>query len=251
MLQEKTASPPFAFWLALAAGVAFAIGLASVFIGGPPPEDKSAAPAEAQAPLTAVPENQVSLLILGVDDLTAAQPQLEAVWVATYKPPGRDLFLFGLPTDYHAPGQEGDLRSLFQWVPEDSLPPAFHESLREALPLDYQVVIVLDRVAFAGLVDFLGGVAYQGAELDGQETVAALDLMVHGPEAALQAQQELIQALLTKAAGLDPTPELTPLTRYLPDHAYLSAPSAQVVALVTPLLPLDPARVHVTALGGE
>ncbi len=235
----------------MVAGVAFAIGLASVLIGRAQRGRQPAAPSDLQAPLTAVSENQVSLLILGVDRLLAPQPQLEAVWVATYRPPGRDLFLFGLPTNYYRPGQEGDLQTLFRWTPGGDLPTAFQESLRGALPLDYQVVIVLDQVAFAGLVDFLGGVTYQGAELDGQETVAALDLMVHGPEAALRAQQQLLEALAFQAAGMSTTPEITPLLAYLPEHAYLSVPPEEALAMLAPLFPLDPDRVHVARIGEE
>ncbi|OGO12700.1 MAG: hypothetical protein A2Z66_00940 [Chloroflexi bacterium RBG_13_66_10] len=50
--------------------------------------------------------------------------------------------------------------------------------------------------------------------------------------------------MATRAGTLGDSPDITPLTALIPDHAHLSSPLNQVIALAAPLLPLQASAVH-------
>ena len=74
----------------------FAAGLLTVVLGG-----------ESSPETTRTPEAEPgeSVLIIGVDDLTAPTPGLVAVWQATYSHANRDVILLGRSADSLARGK--------------------------------------------------------------------------------------------------------------------------------------------------
>jgi hypothetical protein len=50
--------------------------------------------------------------------------------------------------------------------------------------------------------------------------------------------------MAARAEALGDSPDISPLTLLIPDHARLSLSLSEVVALTAPLLPLDDASVH-------
>jgi hypothetical protein len=57
--------------------------------------------------------------------------------------------------------------------------------------------------------------------------------------------------MVERAQQLGDSPDITPLTALVPDHAYVSLPVTQAIALVAPLLPLESTRVHFDVYGAS
>lgn len=232
------------FALLLLVLACFGLGLASALRGASPGEAVPTAPPTA----VAAPDvaGQTTVLILGVDDLRSPAPILRAVWLVSFRPPGRDLFLLGLPTDASVPVGSGfPLGALFAWDPEHGLDAAFLAGLQRLAPLQPSLILCMDRTAFAALIDYLEGLDLSGVRLSGAEAVAVLDLLAGDPAAALSAQARLLEALAARAPQAGSTPDLTPLIELIPEHAYLSTSLAEAAGHLAPLLPIEPAAVHI------
>jgi len=114
------------------------------------------------------------------------------------------------------------------------------------VPLEPDVTVVLDETAFAALVDFVGGVDLNGTVFSGDQVLGFLSLVEDQPDALLAAQSRLMEALVQRSQALGPSPDTSPLHRLVPEHAHPSFPVNQLLAMLTPLLPVDPAEVHVS-----
>jgi len=222
----------------------FVLGLASTILGsradspraGATPTERSAQPSSVAAP-------QVSVLILGVDSLDDETPGVLAAWLASFRPPGREVFLFGFPIDHRI----DDELTLAQAVAASG---GDFGSLRTALggltPLPIDAVVVLDTAGFATLIDFVGGLPTGETIVDGESALSVLDLLRDDPAASVLAQSRLVQALTAQAATVRSGTDLQPLIDLIPEHAYLSLSPEQVVAMVAPYLPLEVERVHIS-----
>jgi hypothetical protein len=246
---EKRPSPILLLIVIMAC---FAAGILSVWLRHPPqPSSTTETASSTRASSQALEQSeQTSILILGVDDLLAPNPALRAVWYVSYRLPGRDIFVLGLPIDCPVSSPtDAELRTLFAWSPQSGIARSFLEGLSSQLPPSPDVTLVLDEQAFAGLVDFLGGVTLEGAHLDGSQVVSVLALLSDQPDAFLNMQQKIINALVAEAPALGTSPDLTTLIQYVPQHAYSSLAPLSVVALVSPLFPISATSVHIALLG--
>jgi hypothetical protein len=189
--------------------------------------------------------DQRIILVIGVDALKAPS-QLRAVWYITYRTPGNNLFLLGLPVDLTPePESSLDLRATFQWTADAGLNPGFLAGLHHVIPFDLDAVIILDDQGFASLIDYLGGLELEGSVLNGKDISALQALLAADPAASLSTQAEILKALAARSAVVGSTPDLTPLISLLPDHAWSSRSVSELVALAAPLLPLDPNLIHI------
>jgi hypothetical protein len=232
--------------------ICFVAGLASVLLK---PGDDSSPMASLQPQSnseTAFPfgdattSPQTTILILGVDDLQAETPRLEAIWFVTFRLPGRDLFLLGIPI--HIPvGVQPELRlkDLFRWSTDQGPDALFMQALHDEVPLTIDVILVVDEIAFASFIDYMGGVTLESGTLDGHQVIGVLDLVKDQPTAALEVQERVVRALSEKAPNLGSTPDLTPLMTLIPENAFSSIPSLHLVSLINPLLPIQPNTVHI------
>jgi hypothetical protein len=187
---------------------------------------------------------QQTLLILGVDDLQSEQPALMAIWFATFRLPGKGIFLVGLPTNSPSLGTlSPTLHDLFLWSADQGVDPTFLEALTQYVAPPPDAILVLDEVAFATLVDYVGGVTLEGSQLDGIQVVGVLRLLADQPQASLATQRGVLLALSSKAHLLGSSPDATSLIDLIPSHAYCSMPPQQVVSMLLPLLPLEPTSV--------
>lgn len=230
--------------IAVAAGF-FLLGIASTILRptARPPAESTSSPTEETGSTPAAETAQRSVLILGVDSLEAEPPELRAVWLASLRPPGRELFLLGLPID--RPSAEGlPLQDVFGY--DDGPSSDFLEAFSTLTPLPIEAVVVLDTAGFSALIDFLGGIPTAGSVVDGRTALSVLDLLRADPAASLRAQYRLLQALSLQVGRIQPGTDLQPLVDLLPSHAYLSLPVQQVIAQVAPILPLEPKQIHVS-----
>jgi hypothetical protein len=219
--------------------VGFVLGLLSTALGGIQTSGSG-------TPTPPAGIGQTTLLILGVDRFDQP-PALRAIWFITFRPPGRSVFLYGLSTDAPIPGQEPvTLGALFSWSPDGGLDPLFLSQLAAAVPLEPDVTVLMDETAFASLVDFAGGVDLNGTVFTGAEVLGFLSLVQDQPDAMLAAQSRLIEALVQRLPALGAAPDPTSLQGLVPEHAHVSLPVSQLLAMLSPLLPVDPGEVHVS-----
>jgi hypothetical protein len=223
----------------------FALGLVSALLGRTPEEEPAPTP-------LATPdedESQVDVLILGFDR-AGGEPALRAIWIASFEPPGRELFLTGIPSDAPSPALDSRAISTAFAIGAGGAPSAeFLDALVSIAALTPDLVIALDDRGFQEIVDYLGGVDLNNAALDGAQILAVLDLLADDPAASTATQRSVLQAMVRSAEPLGDSPDITPLAALVPDHAYLSLPMTQAIALAAPLLPLDPEAVHFDVFG--
>lgn len=191
-------------------------------------------------------EGQTTVLILGVDRFDQP-PVLRAIWYATFRPPGRSVFLYGLSPDAPLPGQAPiSLGTLFHWSAEGGVDTLFLSQLSSVIPLAPDVTVLMDETAFAALVDYVGGAELNGTTFSGNEVLGFLSLVQGEADASLTSQSRLIEALVRRLPDLGSAPDTGPLEGLVPQHAHLSLPFNHLLGLVSPLLPVDPAEVHVS-----
>jgi hypothetical protein len=242
----------------LVLSICFVAGLVSVLIsqnddGLPSTPQGMEASSTTHLPGTdATSSPQTTILILGVDQLGTENPQLRAIWFATFRLPGRDVFLFGIPLDLPVAAQpELRLHDLFRWSANQGPDALFMQALYAELPLAIDVILALDEVGFAALIDYMGGVTLESGTLDGNQVIGVLELVEDQPRAALEVQGRLVRALRDKAPELGSTPDLSPLMALIPEHAFSSIPAINVVAMINPLLPIQSETVHIEIMIGE
>jgi hypothetical protein len=225
--------------LLLVVMVGFVLGLLSVLLG------QIEAGGATGTPTIPAGLGQTTILILGVDRFDQP-PALRAIWFATFRPPGRNVFLYGLPTNAPIAGEDlVTLGALFSWSAEIGVDPLFLETLARAVPLQPDVTVLMDETAFAGLIDYLGGVDLNSTTFTGNEVLGFLSLVIGEPEASLASQSRLIEAMLQRLPALGDVPDVSPLLGLVPDHAHLSLPVNQLLGMLSPLFPVDPAEIHV------
>lgn len=228
----------------------FALGLLNVFLKAPdrPGPDAS---------LPSIPEEGSdapirSILILGVDNLGNEKPKIRAIWMAAFREFEQNIYLHGIRLDMPVPSKGNiSLSELFGWRKASGIDKAFLAGLYEILPLQPDLTIIMDEVAFAQAIDYLQGVDIKGESFDGKGVLAFLSFSWEKPEVLLESQALIIQAIIPKALSQPESLELTQLVALLPDHAYLSVEVNQAIALITPLRKIDPDAIFLILLDGQ
>jgi hypothetical protein len=136
-----------------------------------------------------------------------------------------------------------NLESLFSHSSQLGPGSDFLNGIREVLPLDPTLTIVLDDIAFAEIVDYLGGIEVQGNSLDGESVLTLLSLNWDQPKLLLENQAAIVRALIPKALDQPESPELTDLFNLVPSHAFLSMDISTTVAKIYPLRETSPDSV--------
>jgi hypothetical protein len=214
----------------------FVAGLVTVLVGG------QSAGGSGGTPQT---DSTETILILGVDNLAAAQPELVAVWLATFSSEQRDVILFGQPIDGVVCGSSpATLQELFAWEPQVGPSLAFLASLGATVP---DAVVVADEAAFTTLIDELHGLNLNGTEFDGNQVVAVLRSLYQNPAGLLTSQEQFLISLSQRATEPGGQVDLTRLTQLIPEHAYTSVPPQDLITLYLRLLPLGPSSILVFA----
>ena len=211
----------------------FAAGLLTVLLGG----DQTPEPIGAFQV-----EISESVLIIGVDDLSASSPSLVAVWQATYSPANRDVILLGQSVDSLVCGnQPATLSELFSWDRSAGLAPEFLAAFEE-MPF-----VIADETAFSTLIDELEGLELNGAQLQGNQVTAVLQALYGNPRSSLTTQEQFLIALGSKAAFNAANVNLNRLLELIPAHAYSSVPPQDLLTTYLRLLPLEPGSILVWA----
>lgn len=211
----------------------FAAGLLTVLLGGEPSRDPTETPEVAPSE---------SVLIIGVDDLSAPTPRLVAVWQATYSYSNRDVILLGQSVDSLACGnQPAILTDLFSWDPSSGVAPEF------LAVFDEMPFVIADEIAFAALIDELEGLDLNGAHLQGIQVTAVLRTLYGNPRGSLITQEQFLIALSANAAANAANVDLNRLLELIPNHAFTSLPPQNLLTTYLRLQPLDPGSILVWA----
>jgi len=227
--------------------VCFTLGLVSALARHPAQDVGPSADSPTLPPTAA--SLQTNVLFLGVDSLESPAPSLLAIWLASFRLPGHDIFLLGVPIDLPSGDRGRDtIADIFRWSPEQGPDPAFLSALHLAAPLEPSAIVCLDREGFIALVDYLGGLDLNSVRVDGAQTMAVLDILDDDPGSSLATQARLLEAMSLRAPMIGSTPDLTSLLNLIPMHAYLSTSVTEAAALVAPLLPLEPDAIYLDTL---
>ncbi len=182
--------------------------------------------------------SQKNALIVGVDRLDQSEPQLLSVWLATFQFPSKEVLLQGFPTNFQSSTSSIPLSHLFGWAPDFSVNAGFIDAIQNAADVEVDVVLVLDEVGFATLIDYLEGITLTGNFMDGSTVISALRVFYEDPLISLEAQGKVLRALADRVGTLGEAPNLTPLFNLIPEHAYTSESPSVIAVSFGFLLPL-------------
>jgi hypothetical protein len=205
-----------------------AIFLTSLYIGFQAgfftaPDSQAAIASQASAPLTSAagqagiipptqpappasqPAGQRSILVIGVDNLSAEQPRLESIWLVLFVPPEPRLtYLPVFPSFSGSVREDVNLQTAFQYRSgkQPGLNVEFVQAL-QAKKLWWTGSLIVDRYAFAQVLDYLNAdstgdqtIAY----LDGENWVKKMAEAAGKPQMAVANQANLYQELCWRAA---------------------------------------------------
>ncbi|MEP7359788.1 MAG: hypothetical protein ABI847_21230, partial [Anaerolineales bacterium] len=164
-------------------------------------------------PQSAVAGEQKSILIVGVDDASAAQPVFEGCWVLSYRaglpqyyfssfPPDSSFFLVSV----------GMTQTLTQIYALDLKQELGFRLMREAIEsrfpaLKPQAEVVIDRRALADLVTQTGSLLIQGQSLSGPELLDNYSAQAAlGTAERMSFQEMAVRALFSRLAESSWTP---------------------------------------------
>ncbi|MFP3855415.1 MAG: hypothetical protein ACLFWD_14095 [Anaerolineales bacterium] len=233
--------------LIIVAGAFFLIGLYTAFLQGNPAEPNPSRPTQPRTAATIAPkQTERTLLVVGVDDLSRPDPELRAIWLLSFRPPSKDLFLLGIPLDLTIPGDPpAPIQEHFSFNQGQGPSETFLEALYRGVPLEANATITLDEAGFAQAIDYLGGVRINDATFSGQEVLGILSMTEGDASASLSLQRRLLNAMSQRAAEVGASPEITPLIELIPDHLHLSTSVNDMVAMMAPALPIQAATTHI------
>ncbi len=194
-------------------------------------------------------DERTTILVLGVDRFDRPDPELQAVWIVTIHPTETEVLFSGVPTNLALDEAEAvQLRSFFAWSPEAGVTPPFIEALERALHIQVDTIVVLDERGFAALVDYLGGLPFEGGALSGDQVLALHTVFRDDPLGLVRLQASVLENIEPQVRKLGTAPDLEPLLALIPEHAQLSEHTAQFVLSVSHLLPLEEGQVRVEVI---
>lgn len=186
------------------------------------------------------------ILILGVDDLQSHPATLVAVWLANSRISNKEVLLIGYPIDAVAPLQGQSLQQLFRYNPEQGIAPGFIEAVQNlAVVSSIDLIVMLDEVMFASLVNYVGGVQLDDGWLSGQDCVAIQRLFYDDGSHLVRTQQRILQELRLQLNGIAGSFDITSLVLLSREHAFLPVDPAQLALWAAPFLPVDPKNIRV------
>jgi hypothetical protein len=245
------------------AAVCFCVGFATVVLG----ENTDASPIPSVLQL--FPDSgfsswfnpqrnqQTTILVIGVDSMENPDPELQSIWLLMMEPPNNSVVLSGVPANLDlVTGANVTIESFFAWTPEGTVAPPFLEALERALRVEIQHVVALDRIAFAALIDYAGGLPIEadlgftvGDEvLTGEQVLALLSVFEGDPVGSTRLQASVLRGMVPQVANLGANPDLQAILALEDTHAALSTNTTQFAILLGHLLPLDPEKIEIQVI---
>ena len=150
---------------------------------------------------------QAAVLFVGVDDATAALPNLLSCWLVAYTPGVNRYYVVGIPPEaqfyLESLGGTSPLATIYSQDRQQAMNDRF---VRDAVysvfsGMTIQLVVTVDRSDMADLATKVGGLPVGGQTLAGNALLSAYDTVsFNGTTARLEFQEQAIKALF-KALG--------------------------------------------------
>jgi hypothetical protein len=216
----------------------FTVGILSVLLDQPQAIESTQ---------TVTPSPRKTALILGVNQIRSMDSKLQSIWLATHRPPDQEVFLIGVPLDFEVcTSSVSTIEQTFGWTPEGGVDPRFLDVFDGELLLKPDAIIVADEIAFAELINFLGGIEFNNEHILGNVMVAFLDVVAEDPTISISTQQKVLVAMVAEIYKLDEPFDPSPLLPLMPDHAYSSVSIQELIAtFYLPISPLEPGDIQV------
>jgi hypothetical protein len=152
----------------------------------------------ARTPTNITANDQHNLLVIGVDQLENAHPQLESVWLVMFFP-GKPDFIF-LPV-FPMPGGQGarmssDIQENFSLDSTGRPDQAFLQQLSDWIW--WNNFLVIDQKGIISLIDMIGGIPLHKGHLNGSQVIAKLASSPKESNAAFESQVALLEGICTQ-----------------------------------------------------
>jgi hypothetical protein len=176
------------------------IGSSGSFLSSP--SRLSDSPKAARVPTIVPATDQRNLLVIGVDQLSASQPELKSAWLVMYFP-GKPDFTF-LPI-YPTPDEQGvkassNLQTSFSLDTIGRPNPAFLHQLAERIW--WTNYLVIDQTAMIALINMVGGVPLNNQYLDGAQIMARMSSSSQDSNETYASQVSLLASICGEAKNL-------------------------------------------------
>ncbi len=173
-------------------------------------------------PITPYPTNrdQRSLLVVGVDQLSAPEPLLKAVWYIAYLPDKPEINVVPLYPAIYEPfrAKNNELAAAFEITRSGELSPSFFSALETIYGLTSGEPVLLDDFALISLIDLLGGVEINGHVIKGKNAVLSIPIPLVNLDDAFAGQATLLNGLCLRAPTLKRRWQPPDLRMMIPDH---------------------------------
>jgi hypothetical protein len=197
---------------------------------------------------------QKSLLIVGVDDASAAQPAFEGCWVLSFRPGIPEYYFSSFPPDstfkLASLSKVQTLAEIYRLDQQQQLGFQFmRDAIESRFPaLQPQAEVVIDRRALAALVTQAGGLSVDGRSLNGQQLLDTYaDQASQGMPERMAFQETVVRALFSRLAERHWTPEgLIPYFEQFPGSR-----AAQLDSFAAGAPPLAASGIHWTVFTPE
>jgi hypothetical protein len=195
--------------------------------------------------------NRKTLLVLGVDQLDAPDPKLVSIWFVIGRFSEKEIVFFGVPVNHPVEGIPNlSLRDIFTWAPDIGVSEEFIIALKSAVPsFQHDYYAVMDEICFAALIDFFGGVPVGDITLRGDQAIASQRLIWDQPEALLEFQAELLDALRFPVVMININEKtITTLFDLEASHCFVSDDSRKLSLIAVQNMPTTPDQIRIEVM---
>ena len=190
------------------------------------------------SPATLLPNGQISLLVVTVDDLQSDRPRLESTWLVEFVPPDPRLTLLSVFPSFSAGDAQLDaaLASAFrvEMSPDNLQVGQDFLKVLQDRKLFWSGTVLLDKYALGQTLDYLNrpqpqqslseaAVAPPVGSMDGQSKVDSMPSSSQNPQMALFGQASIYQELCQSASQRNPVLDAdsqAELAKLLEGHFY-------------------------------
>jgi hypothetical protein len=168
---------------------------------------------------------QENILVIGVSDLAAPEPELESVWMVLYLTDSTHLTLMPIyPPFMPEISQSQQLAKSFRLNGDRQLDEKFIQALRDQ-DLRWNYTVVMDQVALSAVVDFVRSSGGGGSNLGR----AALDQKASDADTLVE-QTRLLQGLCYGVGELPYLPDVSGLYKLIPQHVMTDLPLVEFIS---------------------
>jgi hypothetical protein len=149
------------------------------------------------------PSQQRTILVIVADDLSKSDPQLQAVWLALYRPDLPKLTMLPLyPTSATVAGTPApDLAGAFKLTGGKKPSSNFYKTLT-SFHIQWNGYLMTDQAAISSSIDWMQGIELDGNQVTGPAALESLSPPSTDVSTALTGQKRLLGAICQRMANL-------------------------------------------------